>query len=135
MWEPKADAEQLNAEFYQLAFGKAAPMMKEFYKRMETAPPLRPSVLRPFFENLETAWQEEPDEAVRQRLTDLKSYLVFVAQFREFDLVRGRIPSRNDAYYAALKTLMTDAYRMRHRDMVHYYALARRLCNGILGVS
>lgn len=131
MWEPQADAEQLSAEFYQLAFGKAAPMMKQFYERMETSPPLRPSVLRPFFENLETAWQQEPDEAVRERLTDLKSYLVFVAQFREFDLVRGRNPSRDDVYYAALKTLMTDAYRMRHRDMVHYYALARRLCNGL----
>jgi hypothetical protein len=30
-----------------------------------------------------------------------------------------------------LEPLMNYAWRIRHRDMVHYYALARRLCNGL----
>ena len=131
MWNPKADAEKLSGEFFQLAFRKAAPAMRKFFERMETSPPLRPSVLLPLFEDLETAWKMETDPQVRHRFIDLKAYLVFVAKFREFDLIRGRNPSRNDAYYASLKSLMNDAYRMRHRDMVHYYALARRLCNGL----
>ena len=105
--------------------------MRAFYHKMEAAPPLRPATLIPLFDDLQSAWNTSTDPAVRARLTDLKAYLVYVAMFREFDLVRGRNSDRNDAYYAALKPLMNYAWRIRHRDVIHYYALARRLCNGL----
>ncbi len=131
MWNPRADVDFLESDFLNSAFGESAEIMRRFYHRMEEAPPLRPAALVPLFEDLRKATLRAKDEAVQDRLTDLMAYLVYVAKFREFDLVRGRNSSRNDAYYAALKPLMNYGWRIRHRDMVHYYALARRLCNGL----
>lgn len=130
MWDPKADVAAIVDEFFTLAFGKAAPAMRAFFDKMEAAPPLQPSTLLPMFADLETASSATDDRAVQERLTDLKAYLVYVAKFREFDLVQERNRERNDAYYAALAPLMNYAWRIRHRDTIHYYALARRLCNG-----
>lgn len=131
LWNPKADVDATVNDFLQQSFGDAAEPMRSFYQKMETAPPLRPSTLLPLFDDLQTAWESTTDVEVRARLTDLKAYLVYIATFREFDLVRSRNGDRNDAYYASLKNLMNYAWRIRHRDMVHYYALARRLCNGL----
>lgn len=131
MWQPKADVDSLVTEYFELLFGDAATTMRSFYEKLEAAPPLRPATLLPLFGDIQTAWNQTEDEAVHARLTDLKAYLIYVAKFREFDLVRGRNADRNDAYYAALKPLMNYAWRIRHRDTIHYYALARRLCNGL----
>jgi hypothetical protein len=131
MWDPGVDVDQLTDEFFTLSFGDAADTMRSFYARLDAAPPLRSATLLPLFADLETAWADTKDEDVRRRLVDLMAYLVYVAEYRDFDLVRSRQSSRNDAYYAALKPLMQYAWRIRHRDMVHYYALARRLCNGL----
>ena len=131
LWNPKTDVDAFVDEYFERLFGDAAPTMRACYQKLEAAPPLRPVTLLPLFEDLQTASDQTDDRAVRARLTDLKAYLVYVAKFREFDLVRGRNADRNDAYYAALKPLMNYAWRIRHRDMVHYYALARRLCNGL----
>ena len=68
---------------------------------------------------------------VRKRIVDMMAYLVYVSKFRDFSLAQSRSAERGDDYYAALKPLMNYAWRIRHRDMVHYYALARRLCNGL----
>lgn len=131
LWDPQAEVEPLVDEFLEQLFGDAAEPMRAFYQKMESAPPLRPSTLLPLFEDLQNAASQTSDPAVQARLTDLKAYLVYVAKFRRFDLIRGRNAERNDAYYAALQPLMNYAWRIRHRDMVHYYALARRLCNGL----
>jgi len=131
MWDPQADVPELTDEFFRLCFADVAETMKAFYAKLDAAPPLRSVTLLPLFEDLQTAWEGTSDQRVRGRLVDLMAYLVYVAEFRNFDLVRSREPSRGDAYYAALKPLMQYAWRIRHRDMVHYYALARRLCNGL----
>jgi hypothetical protein len=131
LWDPKAEVAPLVDDFFEQLFGDAAEPMRAFYEKMEAAPPLRPATLLPLFDDLQTAWDKSTDPAVRARITDLKAYLVYVAMFREFDLVRGRNVDRNDDYYAALKPLMNYAWRIRHRDVIHYYALARRLCNGL----
>lgn len=131
LWDPKANVDPLVDEFFEQLFGDAAEPMRAFYEKMEAAPPLRPATLLPLFDDLQSAWNKSTDPAVRARLTDLKAYLIYIAKFREFDLVRGRNSDRNDAYYAALKPLMNYAWRIRHRDVIHYYALARRLCNGL----
>jgi hypothetical protein len=131
MWNPQADVDALVDEFFALNFGDAATTMRTLYAKFDAAPPLRSATLLPLFEDLQTAWRQTTDADVRSRLVDLQAYLVYVSIFREFDLVRARQPSRNDEYYAVLRPLMQYAWQIRHRDMVHYYALARRLCNGL----
>jgi len=131
MWNPKADVDGMVDEFFRLSFGEAAPTMRRLYGRFDAAPPLRSATLSPMFDDLEAAWSQTSDEAVRGRLADLKAYLVYAAKYRDFELVQSRQTSRNDDYYAALRPLMEYAYRIRERDCVHYYALARRLCNGL----
>lgn len=131
LWNPDQEVEPLLMDFFDRLFGDAAGPMRQFYQLMEEAPPLRPATLLPLFEQLDRAWKLSADPAVRARLTDLRAYLVYVAMFRDFDLVRGKNAERNNAYYEALLRLMNYAWRIRHRDVIHYYALARRLCNGL----
>ena len=131
LWNPQAEVDRIVDDFFTKLFGDAAEPMRGFYEKMEAAPPLRPVTLLPIFNDLRVAWEATDDPAVRARLTDLKAYLIYVSLFREFDLVRGRNRERNDAYYKSLLPLMNYAWRVRHRDTIHYYALARRLCNGL----
>lgn len=131
MWNPQADVDRLTDELYRLCFGDAAKTMRDFYLALDAAPPLRSATLLPLFERIELAWEATEDAEIRGRLVDLMAYLVYVSKFRDFDLVRSRQPSRDDEYYEALRSLMQYAWQIRHRDMVHYYALARRLCNGL----
>ena len=96
---------------------------------MEAAPRLSPSTLLPLCDDLQAAWSQSDDPRVRARLVDLMAYLVYVAEFRQFDLVRSRSSEHGDPYYDRVRSLMNYAWRIRHRDVIHYYALARRLCN------
>ena len=131
MWNPKADVDSLVDEYFQQCFGSGAEPMRRLQAQFDAAPPLRAATLLPMFRDLQDAWGQADDKAIRERLVDLMAYLVYVAQFRDFDLVRARDPQRGDEYYGALEPLMNYVWRIRHRDMVHYYALARRLCNGL----
>ncbi|MCA9207328.1 MAG: DUF4838 domain-containing protein, partial [Planctomycetales bacterium] len=129
MWDPKANVDALVDEFLTQLFGDAAETMRGFYAKMEAAPPLRPATLLPMFEDLQAARTQSNDPAVQARLIDLMAYLAYVAEFRQFDLVRSRSADHGDEYYERVESLMNLAWRIRHRDVVHYYALARRLCN------
>jgi hypothetical protein len=131
MWNPQANVDTMVDEFFRLSFGEAAPTMRRLYAQFDAAPALRSATLRPMFDELEAAWSQTSDEAVRRRLADLMAYLVYASKYRDFELVQSRQASRNDEYYAALRPLMEYAWRIRERDCVHYYALARRLCNGL----
>jgi len=131
MWNPATNVAGTVNEFLSLAYGKAAGPMRAFHEKMEAAPPLRPAALLPLFDDLDAALKVTDDPAVRARLADHQAYLIYVAKYRDFDLVQSRHASRDDAYYAALEPLMNYAWRIRMRDTVHYYALARRLCNGL----
>ena len=131
MWNPKADVGQLTDEFFQLGFKDIANTMQAFYAKLDAAPPLRSATLLPLFKDVQTAYDNTKDAAVKARLVDLMAYLVYISKYRDFDLIRSRHATRNDAYYAGLKPLMQYAFQIRHRDMVHYYALGRRLCNGL----
>lgn len=131
MWNPAADVDVLADEFFRLAFGDAHEPIRKLYARMDQAPALRAATLLPMFEDLQLAWTKTGDAAVRERLVDLMAYLVYASEYRDFELEESRQATHNDAYYHALKPLMQYAYQIRHRDVAHYYALARRLCNGL----
>ena len=131
MWDPSVDVDQLIDEYFQLAFGKAAEPMRALQAKFDEAPSLRPTMLTPMFNDVAEAFQLAESPEVKRRVIDMMAYLEYVAQYRDFDLVANREPSRNDRYYDALLPLMQYAWQTRHRDMIHYYALARRLCNGL----
>jgi hypothetical protein len=131
MWNPKADVAALRQRYLTDCFGPAAPVMAEFQKKLESFGPLQPASLSALFADLDKAVTATTDAKVRARLVDLMAYLVYVEEYRRFQSVAAAQPGRNDKYYDALKVLMTYAWRIRGRDVVHYYALARRLCNGL----
>ncbi len=131
MWDPNVDTDSIRDEFFERCFGAAAVPMKRVYAAFDESPPLRASSLLPIFVDVAEAWKmaESPDS--RSRVVDVMAYLLYVAEFRDFDLVQRRETERNESYYDALEPLMNYAWLIRHRDMVHYYALARRFCNGL----
>ena len=129
--EPGRDVDALTEEFFQLGFADAAEPMRRFYAKLDAAPPSALGHAAALVRRTAIRLGADPRRGRQGRLVDLMAYLVYVAEFREFDLVSDREPSRNDAYYDALRPLMEYTWRIRHRDMVHYYALARRLCNGL----
>ncbi len=131
MWEPQADVAKLVNEFFDYCYSEAEEPMRSLQAKFDCAPPLRAATLLPLFRDLQMAWQAARSTAVRQRLVDSMAYLVYVSRFRDFDLVRAKSSNRGGEYYNALLPLMNYAWRIRHRDTVHYYALARRLCNGL----
>jgi hypothetical protein len=131
MWDSAADVDALVDEYFQLAFAEASEPMRELQKKFDQAPPLRPATISPLFEDLAKAYGIVKTPAVKARLIDLMAYLEYVAVYREFELAASREPSRNNAYYDALRPLMQYAWQIRGRDTAHYYALARRLTNGL----
>jgi hypothetical protein len=131
MWDTKADVDALTAKYFTDCFGPAAVPMKALQAKFDAAAPLNPPSLSAMFEDAARAYElaKQPEE--RARINDMMAYLLYVDAYRRFDLVADSQPSRNDVYYEALRELMTYVWRIRDRDMVHYYALARRLCNGL----
>lgn len=131
MWDTKADIPTYLERYFRDCFGTAASALKDFQQRLETGGPLLAPTLSLMFADLERASSMTTDPRVQARLADLMAYMVYVDMFRKFQAVESSQPARNDAYYKALQPLMTYAWQIRARDMVHYYAFARRLCNGL----
>ena len=131
MWDPSANTDALIDDFYEKCFGNASESMRQLLDKFDESPPLRSATLLPMFRKFGDAWGDADQLSSKGRFIDMMAYLVYVAKFREFDAVRNRRPSRDQQYYDALKPLMQYAWQIRMRDVVHYYALARRLCNGL----
>lgn len=131
MWNPDADVEAIADDYFTKAFGPAAAPMRRLQQRFDAAPPLRGATLLPLFRDLKEAYDATDDLAIRRRIVDMMSYAHYLAVFRQFQNIQAAEGERNDAYYDGLKPLMRYAWQTRLRGMVHYYALARRLCNGL----
>jgi len=131
MWDVNADVDALMERYFQELFGSAAEPMKTLQAKFDLGPPLQPATLSPMFDDLSKAYDLASTDDVRARLVDMMAYLVYVDMYRRFETVSATQGTRNDVYYEALKPLMTYAWQIRGRDVVHYYALARRLCNGL----
>ena len=131
MWAPDADVEAIADDYFTKAFGPAAATMRRLQQRFDAAPPLRGATLLPLFRDIQEAYDATDDLAIRRRIVDMMSYAHYLAVFRQFQNIQAAEGERNDAYYDALRPLMQYAWQTRLRGMVHYYALARRLCNGL----
>jgi hypothetical protein len=131
MWDTEADVDKLVNRFFTDNFGPAAAPMKAAFEKFDSGAQLTPALLSPMFENVQQAYGLTQDAKMRARINDIMAYLLYVDDYRRFELIQDSQPGRNDVYYDALKPLMNYAWRIRERDMVHYYALARRLTNGL----
>ncbi len=131
MWDVDVDVDALVNAYFTDCFGTAAAPIRALYDKFDLGSPLQPATLLPMFKDVQQAATLSSDPQVQARLNDLMAYLVYVEEYRRFSLVEAARPQRDDLYYQALLPLMNYAWRIRERDMVHYYALARRLCNGL----
>lgn len=121
LWNPDADAAAVLADFYESAFGPAAPAMKRYYERL--APDAEPLVSRGLvgeaFRDVEAAAalaKDRPD--VLARLDQVKHYLRYVHLRWQLDHERDK--ARRKALTVAALTL---GYRTRYEYMTHWAAM------------
>ena len=141
LWDPRVDVDAIVDEYFRTCFGPAAEVMQGLQKKFDAKPELTAAALQPLFKDVEKAYAlAGKDPGVRNRVVDMMAYLHYVALFAELagdrpmkllTSARTAEPGRDDAFYTDLRRLMQYAWQTRRRGMVHYYALARRLCNGI----
>lgn len=124
LWNPDADVDALLADFYEKAFGPAAPAMKRYYERV--APDNRPLLSRGLvgeaFRDIEEAARlarGRPD--VLARIDHLKHYLRYVHLRWQFD--HAKEAARQKELVVALLTL---AYRTRYAYMNHWEAMRQQ---------
>jgi len=132
LWDPKVDVDAVVDEFLNAAYGTAAPQMRKLYAYFDTfdmhSPVLTVDERKQMLDMAFIALNATTDPACKARIVDMLAYLVYVDQYTRFGT--GQNSTGDDAYYARLKELMTYAHRIESRNVVHTYALARRLCNG-----
>lgn len=121
LWNPAADVEALLADFYDQAFGPAAPAMQRYYERVapDREPLLSRGLIGEAFRDLQAATQlaaDRPD--VQARLDQLKHYLRYVHLRWLFD--HETDASRQKQLAVAILTLV---YRTRYEYMNHWAAM------------
>jgi hypothetical protein len=129
MWNARADAGAVYADYFEKAFGKGAAGMQELYTLWRKDQRLSQNNLHHWLQKLaevSTTVSTEP-QPVRDRVEDMMAYLHYVVLFRDWEIAEdSRDPEKA---YAALKNLLAFSWRTRERQMHHSYALQRRLVN------
>ncbi len=125
MWDTKCDVKALEHDFYKKAFGKAAKPMQELYTSLMKAHPLLPTYLKNWFNKVVAAEKLTKDPDVLNRLNDFKAYLHYLLLYYEFKNAQDGNDAR-EKYLALLEF----AFRIKSRNIIHSYALARRMANG-----
>jgi len=123
LWNAKTDVEALKQDFYQNAFGPAAPAMKAYYERIDLGnkPLVGPTFYRLCLDDLakaEQAAQGRPD--ILARIEQVKEYHVFV-----YLLNKANQPGLDAAERkkSALE-MLTWNYRMRNSYMTFWSLFA-----------
>ncbi|NQU11566.1 DUF4838 domain-containing protein [bacterium] len=129
MWEPEADVEAIAADYFQHAFGSGARLMQDLHVMWGEDSRLTQSNLHRWLTQLERALTAtaKDDAGVRQRMEDVVAYLHYVVLFRRWEEAASK--GDREQAYAALKPLLTFTWRIRERQVMHAYALQRRLVN------
>jgi hypothetical protein len=121
MWDPNADVEALQADFFEKAFGPAAAVMRRYYGRLDpgneniVCEHLLALCLRDLDEAGRLA-KDRPD--VQARLDHLKQYQRYVRLRWDFDRTRDKT-QRRELGVAAL----THCCRTRYAYMNHWAAM------------
>lgn len=129
LWNVKADPKAIYEDFFAKGFGKAAPEVQELYAMFSRSQNLTRQNIHRWLAQLEKAFQaaKGESEGVQERLTDLAAFLHYAILYRQWELA---LESNNqDKAYEALRPLLEFTWRIRDRNMVHAYALQRRLVN------
>ncbi len=121
LWNPAADVDALLADFYDQAFGPAAPAMKRYYERVapDDTPIMSRGLVGEAFRDLEEATRlanTRPD--VLARLDQLKHYLHYVHLRWQLDHEKDK--ARQKEFTVAA---LTHAYRTRYEYMNHWGAM------------
>jgi len=121
MWDPHADVDALLQDFYDKAFGPAAPAMRRYYERLDPGNhPLESAhLLGLAFRDVEEAAalaKDHPD--VLARLTQIQQYLHYVRLRWDYDHTAD-IETKLALGVAG----MTQAYRTRFTYMNHWNAV------------
>ena len=121
LWNPDVNVSTVLADFYEKAFGPAAPAMKRYYERVapDDAPLMSRGLVGEAFRDIEEATRlakDRPD--VQARLDQLKHYLRYVHLRWQIDHEKDKAKQKD-----LTVTALTDAYRTRYDYMNHWGAM------------
>jgi hypothetical protein len=121
MWDPQADVSALLTDFYEKAFGPAAPAMRRYYERLDRGnkPLLSKTLLALAYRDVGEASRlakERPD--VQARLDHIKQYLRYNHLRWQMDRARTKAERKN-----LTLAWLTHGYRTRFSYMNHWEAM------------
>ena len=121
LWNPDADVTAVLADFYEKAFGPAAPAMKRYYERVapDAEPLLSRGLVGEAVRDVDDAARRAKDRPdVLARIEQVKHYLRYVHLRWLLDHERDRV-KRKELTVATL----THCYRTRYEYMTHWAAM------------
>ena len=129
MWNHKRDENALLADFYQKAYGPAAPVMQHYHEitGRDSGKILTDNLLGTAFRDVDEATRlakDRPD--VLARLGDLKMYLRWIHLGRLLHATPHRTPEDKVKFRAAYVAAMQQAISMRHSYMAQWNMIADR---------
>jgi len=125
LWNPDADVSALLADFYDKAFGPAAPAMKGYYDRVapDSEPLISRSLLGEAFRDIAEAARlakDRPD--VLARIDQLKHYLRYIHLRWQLDHEKDQAKQKE-----LTVAVLTLAHRTRYEYMNHWAAMRQAL--------
>lgn len=122
MWDPKADVDEILADFYAKAFGPAASAVERYYERVDPGnnPIMGEGLMADALRDLEEASRlakEHPD--VQARLDHLKQYLHYVSLKWDLNQVRKDPVKKREMTLDTFRYV----YRTRFSYMIHWEAI------------
>jgi hypothetical protein len=132
MWNPDADADAILTDFYEKAYGPAAPIMKRYHERIspDSSNLVSTVLLGQAFRDVDEATKVSADRTdVLARLGDIKQYLRYLHLRWVLDEETDKVKKKE-----AFITLMRQLYASRYTYMTHWAAAAYRL-GKIYGVA
>ena len=129
LWNVKADPKAVYDDYFAKGFGNAASEVEELYSLFSRSQDLNRQNVHRWLAQLDKAFQAAKGEGdgVQQRLTDLAAFLHYAILYRQWELALES--GDQEKAYEALRPLLEFTWRIRDRNMVHAYALQRRLVN------
>ncbi len=121
MWSPDVEVDTLRADFYEKAFGPAAPAMRDYYARWapEKDPLMSRGLIGEMFRDVDKAAElakDRPD--VLARLDQIKHYLHYVHLRWQLDHEKDKAAQKE-----LTVAILTYAYRTRYDYMNHWAAM------------